>query len=210
MIKITKFIVKRQQDPTYQPPEFLNFSLERKKSIYIEEILKVFMNNSNLMELFLKSVIEAHGDDLSLICKEINPYHKYLECLLHDYSTKLKENTLTGISSVKEEIDRFIKVYEDKVDKIYVLFLFRFYEYYEGFKIFSQQLHMNQELLGLYIEKNQDDKIIQICSEYGFKEKNLWIQALTYFRGRGDEVRIKDCLNRIQGLLSPLLVLEIL
>jgi len=40
---------------------------------------------------------------------------------------------------------------------------------------------MNQELMGMYIEKNQDDKIIQICLDYGSKEKNLWIQALTYF-----------------------------
>jgi len=45
---------------------------------------------------------------------------------------------MTGISGVKEEIDRFIKTYESKVDKIYVLFLFRFYEYYEGFRAFSQ------------------------------------------------------------------------
>lgn len=67
---------------------------------------------------------------------------------------------MTGISGVKEEIDRFIKTYESKVDKIYVLFLFRFYEYYEGFRAFSQQLHMNQELMGLYIEKGQDDKIM--------------------------------------------------
>jgi len=61
-----------------------------------------------------------------------------LESLLHDYSSKIKENLMTGISGVKEEIDRFIKTYESKVDKIYVLFLFRFYEYYEGFRAFSQ------------------------------------------------------------------------
>ena len=91
MIKITKFIVKRHQDPTFQTPEFDNFILEWKKSIKLEEILKVFVNNSNLMENFLKSVIEAHGDDLKLICDEIHPYHKYLECLLHDYSTKIQD-----------------------------------------------------------------------------------------------------------------------
>jgi len=84
----------------------------------------VFVNNSNLLQNFLKSVIEAHGDDLNSICKEIQPYHKYLECLLHDYSSNIKDNVSNGISSVKEEIDRFIKTYEAKVDKIYVLFLF--------------------------------------------------------------------------------------
>lgn len=124
MIKITKFIVNRKQDPHYQPPEFENYQLERKKEIHLEEMLKVFVNNSNLMENFLRTVIESHGDNLKQICKEIQPFHKYLECLLLDYSTKIKDNTSVGISSVKEEIDRFIKVYEDKVDKQYVLFLF--------------------------------------------------------------------------------------
>lgn len=91
------------------------------------------------------------------------------------------QTTKSGLGSVKEEINKFIKTYEEKVDKIYVLFLFRFYEYYEGIKIFSQQLHLNQELLGLYIEKGQDENIISLCQEFGNKEKNLWISALAYF-----------------------------
>lgn len=82
MIKITKFIIKRHQDPSFSPPEFENFSLERKKLIHMEELLKIFVNNSNLMQGFLKPVIEAHGDDLKLICESIHPFHKYLECLL--------------------------------------------------------------------------------------------------------------------------------
>lgn len=62
----------------------------------MDEILKIFVNNSNLMQGYLKPVIEAHGDELNLICehknknekdKNIQPYHKYLECLLQDYST---------------------------------------------------------------------------------------------------------------------------
>ncbi len=53
----------------------------------MEELLKIFVNNSNLMQGYLKPVIEAHGDDLKLICESIHPFHKYLECLLQDYST---------------------------------------------------------------------------------------------------------------------------
>jgi hypothetical protein len=160
LIRITKFIVLRKQDPTFTTPEFDNFTLERQRLIKLEELLKIFMDNSHLMENFLKAIIEDHGDDLKLICDEIQPYHKYLECLLHEYSTKIKEKIPYGATRLKEEIDRFIKTYEEKVDKIYVLFLFRFYEYYEGIKTFSQHLHLNQELLGLYIEKNDHEKVI--------------------------------------------------
>ncbi len=71
MIKITKFIIKRHQDPNFQTPEFENYSLEKKKLIKLEELLKVFVNYSNLMQLYLKPVIEAHGDDLLLICEQI-------------------------------------------------------------------------------------------------------------------------------------------
>ncbi len=149
------------------------------------------------MEIFLKSVIEAHGDNLKEICQEIQPYHKYLECLLHEYSTKIREKIPYGAAQTKDEIDSFVKTYEEKLDKVYVLFLFRFYEYYEGIKSFSQQLHLNQELLGLYIDKNDHKQILQLCVEFGESERNLWITTLSYFWEKGEEDRIKECLGHI-------------
>jgi hypothetical protein len=40
----------------------------------------------------------------------------------------------------------------------------------------------------------------------------MWIQALSYFREKGEDQRIKECLGHISKghILSPLLVLEIL
>jgi len=90
-------------------------------------------------------MIELHGDDLKSICgKDLHPHHKYLECLLQDYSSKMN-NKLYGDATgrVREEINKFVKTYEEKVDKTYVLFLFKFYGYHEGLKAFSHQMNLN-------------------------------------------------------------------
>ena len=145
----------------------------------IEELLKILVDCPVLMKEYIKTVLQNHGEDLKLICQNINPYHKFLDSLVMLWSTNKKEGH--DVENLEQEIDDCLKTYEDQIDPMHVIFLFRQMEYYDGIKSFSQQLHLNQELLGLYIEKKHDDRIVQLCIEHGQSERNLWLQALTYF-----------------------------
>ena len=73
---------------------------------------------------------------------------------------------------------------------------------------------MREELLNFYISLKQNDQIINLCTEYGREETNLWIQALKYFAKpeNGAENYIERVLVLVSSLenLSPLLILNIL
>ena len=69
----------------------------------------------------------------------------------------------------------------NKVDKNYIMMLFKYHNYSEGVIELSKIMEYKQELLLTYMEKYNYPKIIDFCKEYGKKEMNFWIQALNYF-----------------------------
>lgn len=107
------------------------------------------------------------------------------------------------------------KKYQNKIDKNYVLMLFKMHNFTNGIVTLSVIMELRQELLAIYMENHNYDKIINICENYGRGENNFWIQALNYFiniEGEQIENYIKIILNKVteNELLSPILVLEIL
>jgi len=66
-----------------------------------------------------------------------------------------------------------------------------------------------------YIKNNEYENIWNTCLRYENDDKDLWVQALTYFAGL-DDPRCLDYIKRIlkeiqdKKVLSPLIVLEIL
>jgi hypothetical protein len=99
------------------------------------------------------------------------------------------------------EINEFIERYDSKVDKNYVLFLFKIYNYSDGVEGCCEKLGLRQELLSYFIEKKQADKILEICRRFTTASQGargaesselaeLWTQALTYFRDMegGEEI----------------------
>jgi vacuolar protein sorting-associated protein 11 len=135
-----------------------------------------------------------------------------LECYLNDYADQKALKLSTKLGNIQKSIKTFVKTYEAKIDKNYVLYLFRFYGFLDGIQELSQQLNMNQELLSVYIEKKEYNNIIKLCIEKGAHERDLWIQALNHFRDEGENYKLKECLDYIgeNEILSPLMVLEIL
>lgn len=76
-------------------------------------------------------------------------------------------------------------------------------------------------MLNYYIQKDDKDKVLEVCEQYGRNANDanngdLWIQALTYFRELEDideaQQYLEKALNSIgeEKILSPLLVLEII
>jgi vacuolar protein sorting-associated protein 11 len=103
---------------------------------------------------------------------------------------------------VISEINEYIERYDSKVDKNYVLFLFKIYNYSDGVEGCCEKLGLRQELLSYFIEKKQADKILEICTRFTTASQGgargaesgelaeLWTQALTYFRDMegGEEI----------------------
>jgi hypothetical protein len=69
------------------------------------------------------------------------------------------------------------------------------------------------------MQKSENEKVLEVCKKYGSSVTDntgdLWIQGLTYFRdleGPDSEKYLQEALEFIgeKGLLSPLLILEII
>ena len=75
---------------------------------------------------------------------------------------------------------------------------------------------MKQELLSFYIQKGEKEQVLAVCQKYGHNDRDLWIQALTYFRDMPEKEDVEEYLEKAldivgkESILSPLLVLEIL
>lgn len=214
LLKITKYLIMKKKNPSFKSPEYQNYDLNNDKSeIKISEIIKIFVDSNASLCKFLSRVITDHGDDANRICGEdLHLYHKLLECYLNEYSDKRSSNLDSQIRKIDAEIKDFVKHYESKIDKSYVLYLFRFYSYLDGIQKLSQQLNMNQELLSVYIEKKEYDNTIRLCKEKGGQERDLWIQALNHFREEGENYKLQECLEYIseKEVLTPLMILDIL
>ena len=115
-------------------------------------------------------------------------------------------------SGIESKIEDFLRLYGEKIDDKYLLYLFRFYNYLEGIKRISKHGKMDQELLSIYIEKKEYNNIIALCCERGNEQKDLWIQAINYFREEDESSRVQECLHYISqsNALSPLMILEVI
>ena len=213
LLKITTYLIEKAKNPEFSSPKYANYVLEGKKSIKLSELIKIFIDRNDLLCKYLEDIIKDHKDDALKICgDDIQIYHKLLECYLNEYAEKRANKLSTGVQNIEESIKNFVKHYESKIDKNYVLYLFRFYNYLDGIQKLSQQLHMNQELLSVYIEKREYDNMILLCRTRGAEERDLWIQTLNHFREEGENLKLQECLDIISEteVLSPLLVLDIL
>jgi hypothetical protein len=80
LTKITKYLILKAKNPDFTSHEYQNYQLESTKSINFGELIKIFVDQNNLLEDFLSSIIERHGDDVKRIAKSgVDIYQKYLE-----------------------------------------------------------------------------------------------------------------------------------
>jgi hypothetical protein len=156
LVKITKFLILRAKNPNFSSPEYENYDLDQKKNIKLSEMIKIFVDRNDLLADFLKEIIDRHSDDALKICgNDLHIYHKLLEWYLNIYAENKNLKLSDNMKSIEKDIEKFIKTYEARIDKDYVLYLFRFYNYLDGIKKLAQQLQMNQELLSVYMEKKE-------------------------------------------------------
>mmetsp|Transcript_14536 Transcript_14536/g.14148 ORF Transcript_14536/g.14148 Transcript_14536/m.14148 type:complete len:88 (-) Transcript_14536:628-891(-) len=82
--------------------------------------------------------------------------------------------------NIEMEINQFIERYDSKLDKNYVLFLFQIYNYSDGVQGCCERLQLKQELFNYYIQKQDKEKVLEVCEKYGNEANSemagdLWI-----------------------------------
>ena len=185
------------------------------KKIKYEEILKVFISGKmeKIYEDFLDFIIEndkkCRGEIL----------HRKIEILLKHFTTsteplqkkKYNEGILNIIKTKKNQI---------KLDKNYLMLLFKTNSFSDGIIILSEIMEDKEELLEIYKDTKNFEKIIQLCDTYGNSDTNIYIQSLYYFidiynkeekESELIEYYINILLNKIyqKELMSSILILEI-
>lgn len=195
---------------------FISNILSLKKSgndpmIKYEHIIKIYINQEILLEELLDFILSSDDNcDSSIIHRRIE---LYLDKLAEENknNNELKYTTIDNITGLIKS-----KKYQNKIDKNYVLMLFKMHSFTSGIVTLSEIMELRQELLSIYMDNHNYEKIINICENFGRVENNFWIQALNYFinidGGEQIENYIKLILNKVSEneLLSPILVLEIL
>lgn len=196
---------------------FISGIISLKKSgndpmIKYENLIKIFINQESLLEELLEYILTVDENcDASII-------HRRIELHLDRLAEESKKDLDTKYTII-ENINSIIKnkKYQNKIDKNYVLMLFKMHNFTVGIVTLSELMELRQELLSIYMDNHNYDKIINICENFGRMENNFWIQALNYFiniinGGEQIEEYIKLILNKVveNELLSPILVLEIL
>ena len=187
--------------------------LDQFSKLKYESIVTIFSNrHSKELEKVLDLIMEKDEHCPSLII------HRRIEL----YLEKLKSTDIADDNyKVTENIKALLRneKYQTIMDKNYLLMLFKIYNYTNGITELSEIMELKQELLQIYMENHNYDKIIDVCKRYGQYEVNYWVQALNYFIGITTvgtksfiEKYIKQILNEVSKneSISPLLLLEII
>ena len=105
------------------------------------------------------------------------------------------------------------------MDLNYLMLLFKIYGFQNGVVELNEILELKQELMQLYMDNHNYDKLVSLCNSYGQSDMNYWVQALNYFLGISTnttkgllEKYIKQTLDNLfqSESVSPLVLLEII
>ena len=163
---------------------FLN-AKEDEKDIpdkFFERIKKFLGENSDLIEKEDKTrLLEIFISD--------DKFYKKIFTLMKNYGLELdKDNLHRRIELYLEdnEYDEIIKILKDKkfiglYDNDYLMMLFKYKNFLDGIETLSELTDQKQELLSIYKEKKEYEKIINLCKKYGNTDKSFWGIALNFF-----------------------------
>lgn len=129
-------------------------------SIKYEDLIKIFLNKESLLEELLDFIIKIDENcDSSIFHRRIE---LYLDKLMNDNNSETEY-------PIKEAINTLLKnkKIQNKIDKNHILMLFKIHNFTQGIVTLSEIMELRQELLSIYMDNHQYDKIIIICENFG-------------------------------------------
>ena len=137
----------------------------------IVKLIELFMDTDK----FFKKLFESLSTYDLNYSKEI--IHRRIQLYLEDMISNPKDkNYKLGIISILKD-KKYISIYDSQ----YLIMLFKTNHFLEGIETISEINRYNQDLLSIYMQKREYEKIINICKNFGSKEISFWGTSLNYF-----------------------------
>ncbi|CAK57987.1 unnamed protein product (macronuclear) [Paramecium tetraurelia] len=171
-----------------------------------DEFLHIFGGYNSYLERYLRFLIE----ECKNLPNEMAIFHRYFSYHLERFERKeeVKESEKRIMSLLLDDKN------ESKYDKNHLLVQFKIYNFTEGIICLLKKLQMREELLNFYITKKDNEEILNLCTEYGEQEQNLWVLALKYFAKPENKAThyIPNILKELSKLesISSFLILDIM
>ena len=163
---------------SYRFFELFMIFIYKNYQIMKEKDLNILINNFLFYDNYFKMIFDKLINYPILFDKNI--IHRRIELYLIE-SDNCKNEKEKGIINGKI-IDLFSKnKYKNIYDFEYLIFLFKYYNFYKGIFYLSEQNNKYEHLLIILFEKKEYDKIIEIFSKKYLKEKSIWGQCLRLF-----------------------------
>ena len=140
------------------------------------------------------------------------------------YVDKYTENEMDG-NTVRERIAAILKdkKFEKKLDKNYLLMLFKISGFNQGVTELSELMELDQDVLQIYMETHEYKRINKACEMIMAKKDNkvnYWLQALNYYVSIPSSkpnsylgqyiTQVLDNLAKREGEFSPMILMDIL
>ncbi len=190
---------------------------ERLKNINYEKIISIFISKESeeKLEKLLDDIMEKDKDcPKQIILRRIELY-----------VDKYTENKYDSADKIKKILTN--PKFKDKLDKNYLLMLFKISGFNQGVTELSKIMELDQDLLQIYMDQYEYQKINESCEEVmkkneGKKKKvNYWLQALNYYISISSKSTISYLGKYIEEVLdhlaeskeedfSPMILLDIL
>ena len=152
----------------------LKFIENNKKNLDKKDIVKlieIFMDSDKFFKI-LFGIVDSY--DLEYNREMI---HRRIQLYLEDLELDKKNK------NYKDKIIEIIKdeKYIGKYDSQYLIMLFKNKKFLEGIEYLCEIQKYNQDMLSIYMEKKEYEKIINLCINFGATELSFWGTSLNYF-----------------------------
>ena len=192
---------------------------EKIKNLKYEKIISIFITKESeaKLEKLLDNIMEREKDcPKQIILRRIELYvDKFTD-------TKSSNEIVENIREILVD-----KRFKDKLDKNYLLMLFKISGFNQGVTELSKIMELDQDLLQIYMETHEYEKINKSCeaimNKYAGTNKkvNYWLQALNYYISISTQstksylgkyiIEVLDHLaNSQEENFSPMILLDIL
>ena len=172
---------------------------EKLNNLKYEQILSIFISKENedkLEQLLNKFINEDPDCPQPIIIRSIEFYiDRYKE----------KEKNKSGNENARK-IKQIMSKFKNKLDKNYLLMLFKISGFDEGIAELSKIMELDQDLLSLYMERQDYQKINEFCRKNKEKDKkmNYWLQALNFYIDVSNKSNNKEISANIIEVLDNL------
>ena len=142
------------------------------------KLIQIFFDYDKFFKILFEKMDSLHFD------YEQDMIHRRIELYLEE--GELEQNKEKIIEMIKD------KRYIGKYDIQYLIILFKNKKFLEGVEALSEFHKYNQELLSIYMEKKEYQKIINICTNYGSTNTSFWWTCLDFFINKEYRINLNE------------------